>query len=263
MNTPHSLYVITTPDDISAPLFTEQSAMPVVVARYTDDLDALIRPLTEQQHGALYLRDPFNTDTFDPDLLSDIITKILAHTGSLYVVDHLKSFDEVLFEDKWNQYQTFAGYMPATRLLTPHDTIPDAGFIKKRISSRARGVVFSPEQITEPHDHYIVQEPLSIEKEFRVFVVCKDIQQQVSIRSSKTEDTKVKTAATESISPELHKYVEQIVQQIPFDFVGLDIAQTPDGFSLIEVNRSPQFNAYHTETGINLAQVLCEKLTQL
>jgi ribosomal protein S6--L-glutamate ligase len=51
-----------------------------------------------------------------------------------------------------------------------------------------------------------------------------------------------------------------VYEKLKFDLVGLDIAETHDGYYLLEVNRSPQFVNYLRLSSINLAEILYDYL---
>ena len=258
------ILLLTTIDDWSTPLFFSQeiqSKFQVDMFLYHEDTAALTKLLTEQSYDIIYPRDPFNSGSYELSNIKEKITTLLAGSGDAYIVDSITSFEDVLFEDKWKQYETYREFMPKTKLLESKEETDDPNVItKKRISSRAKGIAFSSNELSGELDSYIVQHKVSITKEYRVFVVCDEIQPLVSVRTSKTPTTKVKAEGTVTIPPPLREYVENVMQHCAYDLAGLDISETNDRFALIEVNRSPQFNGYFREAGVNIAEILLQQL---
>jgi glutathione synthase/RimK-type ligase-like ATP-grasp enzyme len=180
-----------------------------------------------------------------------------------YKIDSITSMDDILLEDKWKQYELFSSFMPKTELL---QQITDADkpnhITKKRISSRSTGIFFQSKDLIEEPSSYIIQEKVEIMVEYRVYMIFGEIMPMVALKSSKTPHKKVAIYKTEHISDSLREFTYQLGERIPFDVVGLDVAKTKEGYTLIELNRSCLFDAYFTFTGINLAEVFVNKLLQ-
>ncbi len=101
---------------------------------------------------------------------------------------------------------------------------------------------------------------MNIQKEYRVYVVCNKIMPKATVKSSKTLTSNVKVIGSEILSPDILKFIEKILEQNTFDFIGLDLAITKSGLFLIEINRTCLFNGYFTQTNINLAKALLDNL---
>jgi glutathione synthase/RimK-type ligase-like ATP-grasp enzyme len=175
-------------------------------------------------------------------------------------MDLVRSCEEVMsIEDKWNQYKTFGiELMPKTYLEKDHGKLKGGGIFKRRLSSRARGIVWSINDITDPED-WIVQEYQSIQEELRVYIIRGEALQRAAVRSSKTKNSKVAVLELRDLLPEEISFTKQVSNKIPrLDFVGIDIIRTANGLKLLEINRSPDFAAYSRLSGGNLARNLYE-----
>jgi len=180
------------------------------------------------------------------------------------LVDSISSNKDIYFEDKLLQYTQFGEFMPKTKLLSNMDNKIEKDYIiKKRISSRSSGIFFNKKDLLgKCFDDYIVQEKILIEKEYRVYCIFDEILEDVSIKQSKTEFVKTDVVGAEKINLKLKKFVKRIIAKNKFDLIGLDIAFSQGKYFLIEINRSPQFKAFFTQTGINLAESFIKKLLQ-
>ena len=259
------ILIVTTFSDLSVPFFLAQSVrkdVAVDIVFYNDGWTLLQAYLAQRQYDSVYLRDPFN-DKVDQSESKEIVRGIGTMFPESYFVDHVRDFDDILCEDKWRQFQEYGAFMPKTEILrNPHDIAVGRTIAKKRLSSRARGIVMTAADFPREDsvDDYVLQECIAVDREFRVYVICGDIMPTVSIKSPKTATQKVAVVGHEKISPDLMAYVQKLVVQIPYDFVGLDIVQRGAVFYLLEVNRSCLFNGYFAQTGVNLAHVFVEKM---
>jgi len=89
-----------------------------------------------------------------------------------------------------------------------------------------------------------------------VYYTKKQIIPYVSLKESTTENSRPHIYGFETINNDLLIFCQKIQKIIPYDFIGLDVAKTKSGYTLIEANRSPQFTGYFRETGINIAEQL-------
>lgn len=256
--------LITTIADKSADLFSTheiQKKIKVLKLDYSLNDSEFADKLTQLNPELIYLRDPFNTLNYS---LENIQKKVdICKAVNPVFVDKTADLEDLLFEDKWVQYQQFGEFMAETKVFTDPANYKPGNFIyKPRISSRARGINF--DKMPESDASYIQQEKLNIKQEFRIFVLFGKILPQIALRSSKTENSKVKQKEIIKIQDVqgLEDFVRKILPLVKFDLVGLDIAVLENSeFRLIEVNRSPQFLAYHRDSRVNLAEHLLENYT--
>jgi glutathione synthase/RimK-type ligase-like ATP-grasp enzyme len=263
------ILLVSTADDVSLKLFysadSSQLLDPSVI--YYNASDDEINKALQQDYQFIYFRDPFNDKDVAQYVAQNTTDKIIEAYPSAYFVDHITSYDDLFFEDKWRQYKLFPEFMPLTELLTSTDSIDfKKHFIKKRISSRSRDIIFSENDFPSSaiSEDYIVQPLLSIEKEYRVCMVGDEIINPMAIKTSKSIDQQVKVIGIEKeINPAIIKICKVVYERTKFDLVGLDIAKTSEGFILIEVNRSCHFTELLRKSGINLATVLSQRLLSL
>lgn len=214
----------------------------------------------------IYIRGPFIKSDFDDPRIKDALQKVLDTNRQAYVLDGINDFSDLLLEDKWRQYELLKDLMPETQ---PLKTLPDADLngwlIKKRISGRSRDIHFNASELgqdIDPRD-YITQKRLDIETEIRAFMIGGKPELPLEIKASKSPTGKTKVIGMKTdVPPEVLEICAQVASRLRFDFMGLDIAQTPKGFFLIEVNRSPQFRSYYQSNSINLAEKLIEHLIE-
>lgn len=250
--------IFTTREDLSLPLFFTwriKQSWNINIILYDEQLDSFTESLPDRS-DLIYLRDPFTTNIAH----SDIAAKLEAITQKSYTslyIDNIKNYDDISFEDKWNQYLRLKDYMPHTQLLSSESVYDNTKIIKKRIASRGKGLIFNLPTGGDL-DIYIIQEKLQIETEYRIFSLRGNIIPQ-AIRKNTTNGNQIKAIDYVSVPENLMQYVGEIDAHLHMDFLGYDIAQLDDGsYKLIEVNRSPQFKAFHRLVGINLAENLLD-----
>jgi len=260
-----SMLIITTANDLSLPLFLTddiKQKIGIDTCFFHEETFCIEKKMLSQNYDYIYFRDPFNCP-YDEENIKEKFSVVMKNKEESYIVDNLKDLDDVYFEDKWKQYQLFPEFMPSTKILSRSDEINDSCIVKKRISSRAKGIIFDSRDLAgENLSDYIFQEKFIVDKEYRVYVIGGDIVQAASVKSSKTPNTKVKVLAVEKLALDVENFVKAIVQKIPqLDFVGLDIIRSDNNLYLLEVNRSCLFNAYFKITGVNLAEYFIDKLS--
>ncbi len=211
-------------------------------------------PIVPCSADLVYFRDPFNDPEYQPDPFH--IDQLISQHQDAQIVDHISSFQDILeLEDKYLQATTYQELYPATWLPSQREFVPGSHLAKPRISQRAKNILFDLEDRTLD-DSWIIQELLDIQEELRVYVVCGDILDQASIKSSKSSG-KVKIIGDRPLTPEEIIFIHQVMEKCPLDFVGFDIAVLPDHqYKVIEANRSPQFLRYSERTGLNLAAII-------
>ncbi len=249
-----SLSIVTTKNDLSVEHFQDVDGIKTQIFDYSD-LAGIKKAMAAD---AIYFRDPFVV-SYDTNQLRDAMLALEGFDG--YRIDGTRTLDDLLFEDKWCQYQRLSDFMPRTWLLSDNQAAGKV-IVKKRISSRARDIIFDVAEVAaDEHDEYIVQNMLNIQKEYRVYVIRGNIVTTVSVKNSKTKSQAVKVDHVETISQELESFCEQVVKKIPtLDFVGLDVADVDGALILIEANRAPQFKKFTELTGINLAEQLIKSI---
>lgn len=222
-----------------------------------------ILKLSSKSYDFIYIRDPFTNPSISPNDLRSKLAAIIESLSAKKIVDNIHAVSDIYYEDKWTQYQDYSKFMPETRLLEPGDEANQSWFVKKRMSSRSKGVVFDTSAIAENHDEYIIQSRMKIINEYRVYSVLGEIITQAGQKASKTE-TNAKTTVldVETLPNEVITFAKNIEKINKFDFVGYDIAKLENGdLKLIEANRGPQFAGYYRESGVNLASLFLEKLS--
>ncbi len=259
--------IATTSVDLSMPLLVQAAqgqGIDVVTVSFEDSLEAVESSLMGNNFELIYIRDPFNTGTYDDAHIKAVMELITASQPQSYYVDGTKTYADLLFEDKHAQYQQLTEFMPKTEILTDtNQFIEGRHIIKKRISSRGRGVHFASEQHMYNGD-YIVQPYLPIAEEYRAVVVRGRVLPEAILRRSKTPEHPIKGIKSVKIPSECSRFVSQISSKLPeFDLVGMDIMRTKDGkMYLLEANRSCQFNVYTRLTGVDVAGELVQALQE-
>lgn len=248
------LSVITTKNDLSVEYFKYIDGIKTQIFNY-DDLAGIKNAMVAD---AIYFRDPFVVD-YDMGKLNEAMLTLEKFNG--YRIDDTHTLEDLFFEDKWRQFQVFSNFMPESWLLSDYYGNGSV-IIKKRISSRARDILFDKSAIdANKYSEYIVQTMLNISKEYRVYVIKGKIVSTVSVKNSKTESQAVKVDHVEPISPELELFCEQVMSKLPgLDFVGLDVAEVDGSLVLIEANRAPQFKKFAQLTNTNLAEQLIKSI---
>lgn len=259
-----TLLIITTINDLSIPLFLTyeiRNKIGVDFCFFHENTKTIQENLKSNKYNYIYIRDPFNY-TFNAKDIERKVNTILANAKNSYIVDNIKSLEDIYFEDKWKQYQLFAQFMPKTAILEKLEDVGKQDLIaKKRISSRAKGIVFHSKSLAGKNlSNYIIQKKVEIIKEYRVYVIFDKIIERAALKRSKTKDSKVAIYDSEKLSPPMIDFVKKIINKNKFDFIGLDIAKSKEKSYLLEINRSCLFNGYFRNTGINLAETFVNGL---
>jgi hypothetical protein len=256
-----NILIVSTAADFSLELFYKSECQKLInpVTINYNASDEEVETLLKYDFDFVYFRDPFNDNSINQKTARANTDKILKHYQSAYKVDGISKYEDMLFEDKWTQYQLFKELMPETRLLRSLDIAPGT-FVKKRISARTKGIIFQNSDFysnATPED-YLVQSKLEIDAEYRVFLVGGEIVMPLAQKTSKkSKESKVKLVRTETNLPlEMKEICETVYKRTNFDFIGLDIACTKGRYCLLEANRSPQFKGYSRLTQQNLAKTL-------
>lgn len=255
------LLILTTKEERSLNLLLLEE-IDVTTKHYSDDLAKNTVLLTG--FDIIYFRDPF-TDEYDITILAAIVDTIHRQNPGAYFVDSVAELDDLLVEDKWKQYELFNDLMPNTELVNDFDRLDfEKQFVKKRISARARGVIFGVDEVKSsdlPQD-FIAQEKLEIIEEVRVVTVRDKIYDMGVKKISKTFSEKVKLTDVVTVSDDMKRMARIVVSRLPeLDITGIDIARTKNGeLKLIEVNRSPQFVTFTKKTNINPFSELIQSL---
>lgn len=215
-------------------------------------------------YDTVYIRSHFS----HPDMLPQVFTKEIetitrkAKLNNPHVkfVDDMDTVDMIVkFEDKWHQYQAFWEYMPETQQLSDisMSNPPHALVYKKKLSSRGVGITWSVEDTYQAPDDWIAQQSLSIDEELRIYVVNGEVCPVGSVRRSMTEDSQPLLTSARDLTDEEVNFALDVHRRNPnLDLIGLDVAVTPNGLKLLEVNRSPGFAKFFEFSGINLAEIL-------
>ncbi len=248
-----SWLIVTTDVDHSVGLFVRQAseARSVSVVNYRDLAGV------SEKYDIVYLRDPF-TQGWGRDMLRSV-DEFMARNQWAHYIDAIKRADDLLIEDKWRQYLELGDFMPQTQLLSEARNIPDQFIIKKRISARSRDIYFELSPDIGDRENYIVQPRLSILEEYRVYSIGGELTPCAIKRSSKTPSSKTKAVESVALFRGLEDFCRELLGELKdYDLLGLDIAITPEGPILLEVNRSPQFTRYIELSGYDLAQQLAK-----
>jgi len=262
------LLIVTTTADLSLPLFfhlSDDNLMDVSFIFYDMPIDGL-ESIVRKGFEFVYFRDPFNDLTISQPHAKRLTEAIIDNLRTAYKVDKISSYDDMMFEDKWHQYNLFGDLMPQTELPSSFDDVNfDTQLLKKRISARSKGIVFDRASILpkdSPQD-YVLQAKLNIKKEYRVFMVGGEIVKPMAIKSSKTPNQIAKLVGLEDKIPsDLTQICQEVYKKTKFDLMGLDIVETDEGYKVLEVNRSCQFAKFYRLSGLNLASMLSSYLVQ-
>lgn len=230
--------ILTTSSDRSLSYFDSSD----MIVRLYDDISDLPETV-----DVVYFRDPFNGDTYDAEAIEREMDRGRAKYPRAYYVDAVRAFNDLLIEDKWRQFKLLGSLSPFTWRLDDRTAPTEHIIIKKRISSRARGIFFSKTELKGLKEtDYIIQDRLEIFHEYRVYSVCGLILPNMTRKSSKTEDTAVKVQAIEPLREDVREIVANALTKLDqYDLLGFDVAETQEGLVIIEVNRSPQFVRYN------------------
>lgn len=230
---------------------------------FSDSFEKLKELLEKNNYDFIYIKDPFHSK-YQFDDWEAKVEYILENSKNAYIIDTIKNRHDIYFEDKLVQYSALKDFMPRTYCLSqgPLDEF-DRYIVKKKISSRAKDIHFCVSEVHKDHyDKYIIQEQLPGKKEYRVYVVFGDIIKKVAVKSIKTINSKVKIGNIEDISDCLYDYVNTLKDQLSFDIIGIDVMQTDQGYHVIEVNRSCAFRSFYNKSGINIAEIVLQKLLE-
>lgn len=109
---------------------------------------------------------------------------------------------------------------------------------------------------------YMVQEFVPIEKELRILVIGSKVSGAFRKETMDWVHNIARGAAAkpEPLTPELEQTALKAAVTTQTDIAGIDLAITPKGFFVLEVNRSPGFRAFEEATGINVAKEIVEYL---
>lgn len=256
----HRLLIMTTAADLSLPLLrAPSSAIGIEVSHIMFD-DSLSDVLADDSnYDFIYFRDPFNDDSINQKIARSNVADLLARWPSAYSVDTIAGYDDLLIEDKLEQAKIYAELMPESRPFATDLFEAGKEIIKKRISARSKEVYFRSTDLPAQAitSDYLVQPKLNIKREYRVFMIGGRAIEPLAIKSSKTDETKTKVVGLEKHADrQLLEFCQLVYAKKKFDFLGLDVALTDSGCSLLEINRSCQFDAYSRLSGLNLADKL-------
>ncbi|MGI6612000.1 MAG: ATP-grasp domain-containing protein [Candidatus Nanosyncoccaceae bacterium] len=212
-----------------------------------------------EDYRSVYVRSHFSRPDVMPQNFTQQIDEIgrLARQHDIPLIDNMGTAQEIVnFEDKWRQYQIFSECMPKTQLATKQPDNKSVIF-KKRISSRATGIVWRREDIVGDLADWICQPLLNIQEELRVYIVRGEVIKTAAVRQSKTTNQAVKVVGVRELTEKEESFAQLVHQRRPeLDFIGLDIVITPEELRLIEVNRSPDFASFARESQLNLVEKL-------
>lgn len=246
---PPNILIATTHSDLSLWYFLTEGVSTVY---FEDDMPKFTEVVTNQNFDIVYIRDPFNTAHLTLESITRRVELIKTSHPAAYYVDHVDDIKGVLIEDKWRQYERWGAWMPKTYLGGGDADAEGPVIAKKRISARSRDILFDVRP-AELSSDWIVQERLVIDDELRVYLLFGQPVTLAGKRRPKQPHQATKVTGLHSLSDEEMFFVQQITSSmIGFDLAGLDIAVTPHGLRLIEVNRSPQFRRYNELGGTNL-----------
>jgi hypothetical protein len=220
--------------------------------------------IENQAFDIVYFRDPFNQKGYSLDEIGSTVAAVSRLYPAAYYVDGAKKLSSMMFEDKWRQYQLLGDFMPTTRLVKSGELIGSNDILKKRISSRGRGNNHGPYTDESNANDYIAQHSYEIIEEYRVFLIGGTALPNVAVRSSKNSAAaRVRTIRLVPMNEELRMYVDHITKRLDaYDFLGVDVAETTEGYKLLEVNRAPQFSRYCELNGTNIALEVIKTVTE-
>lgn len=258
-----SLLIVTTYEDLSLPLFFNYQVtrkFKIKILLFHETLQDFKDSLKNNSFFDLtYIRDPFNG--VEVKNIQEKLNFLINEVQSKKQIDNITRTEDVFIEDKWKQYEIFNNFMPKTSIFSKKTAYNEnKQIIKKRISSRGRGIIFDLKLIKKPSE-YLIQEKLNIKNEYRILAIkgktVKTIVGKQFTFDQQLNKVRVKIQSAEKINTDTLEFVESLNKKHQLDFVGYDLAELQDGsYKLIEINRSPQFIAFYRKTGINLAEKL-------
>ncbi len=216
------LLIITTTNDLSLNLFFSYNISKkynISVLLFEENLDNFVYFLENNTFDNYYIRDPFNADA---QQIREKLEKIFELIPQEKFLDNTKTIEDVFFEDKWLQYQDFKDFIPETQILKNISDIDNPHYItKKRISSRAKWILFSSQNFNKEDilEDYIWQKKYTINTEYRIYIINGQVMERASIKSSKTENTKVKIIDNVTISEKIKNFIETFKDKIPYTLV--------------------------------------------
>jgi len=248
----HNSFILTTKSDQSLVFFAPKNSS---IAYFEESDDALEAVLASKAFEVVYVRDPFNNGEYNLKNIETKLDILRKMQPNARYIDGISTLDDVLIEDKWRQYKLLGEYMSPTVLGSKASFIKGKHIAKKRISARSKDILFS---VYEPlNNEWIVQDLISIDEELRVYAVNGKVILLATVKSSKTNNTKVKVVGVRTLNDAELTFAQKITDLLPaLDFIGLDIAVNSDGLRLIEVNRSPQFKRYNELNKLNIIEKL-------
>lgn len=232
-------------------------------------LDKDLIPEDIEAYNTLYIRSHFGQSSMMPQNfrseINTIVQRVKYIQPKLILVDGIDNVDAILaFEDKWLQYGTFSKFMPRTEVYDGKVDVSNYNrpIFKKRLSSRGKGVTWDESIADVSTGEWLIQESITIAEELRIYVICGEVHPVCAIKSSMTENGRSRSVDCRDLTQGELDFSLSIYNQSPeLDFIGIDVARTSDGaLNLMEVNRSPGFAKFEQLTGVNLANILYDKL---
>lgn len=212
------------------------------------------------------LRDPYNTGID----YSKIFKFIIENNYDSILIDRqcykvYPDYEDKLFQSK---FLTEGGFRTPKTFFNPNlEEVPLPIFLKKRISSRNKGneLINDREELRQKYtEDYILQEPISFNKDLRVLIY-KDkilgvIERAKLMQMDGTKKLKV-IGRFDKLEDSIRSDALKVVSNLKADFVGIDILyNSEDDYYFLELNLSPQFYSFKSSTGINPAEIILQDL---
>ena len=155
----HNSFILTTKSDQSLGFFVSKNT----TIAYFEDTDAVLKNLLHAQvFDVVYIRDPFNTGDYSLDNISRKIALVRTLQPHARHVDNVTSLEDVLFEDKWKQYEMLGQFMAPTILASDVVFVEGKHIAKKRVSARSKDILLSVR--TPLDDEWIIQDLIPIKE---------------------------------------------------------------------------------------------------
>ena len=134
----HNSFILTTKSDQSLGFFVSKNT----TIAYFEDTDAVLKNLLHAQvFDVVYIRDPFNTGDYSLDNISRKIALVRTLQPHARHVDNVTSLEDVLFEDKWKQYEMLGQFMAPTILASDVVFVEGKNIAKKRVFARFKYIL--------------------------------------------------------------------------------------------------------------------------
>ncbi len=114
----------------------------------------------------------------------------------------------------------------------------------------------------EHRQDYFFQEKIDLTSDYRVLIVGGEVLGAIE-RIAPPNDFRTNASLgaitkTHEASPEMKNLALKASQALGYDISGVDVIKTPVGYLILEVNHTPQWQAFQSSTGVNVAEKIVD-----